>query len=327
MYFLLLLLAFTACKSKNSEENKLKPGELGGDLIVFHAGSLSVPLSEAFAEFKKLHPKVNILSEAAGSRESAKKISELKRYCDVFLSADFVVIQELIELNEAPWYLNFANNEMVIAYNEKSKLADQINSTNWATILSQKDVRYARSNPDSDPCGYRAVFVIKLAQKFYQIPDFNDIMLFKDNKYIRPKETDLLALLETNTVDYAIIYKSLALQHKLKFIELPQEINLSSPANQLAYEQVDIKLSGKKPGEFQQLKGEPIVYGLTIPTRAPNAEAALAFVEYFLNKNQGLKILEKNNQHSIVPSPTRTFNVLPPRLRNFASLDTSKLQP
>ena len=59
-------MLFTMCN--NSEQNKeTTVEELSGDVIIFHAGSLSVPFKEAANEFKKLHPGVNFLLESAGS--------------------------------------------------------------------------------------------------------------------------------------------------------------------------------------------------------------------------------------------------------------------
>ena len=55
-------------------------------------------------------------------------------------------------------------------------------------------------------------------------------MSSKDKEYIRPKEVDLVALIESNAIDYMFQYKSVAIQHGLKYIELPREINLSDPS-------------------------------------------------------------------------------------------------
>ena len=61
---------------------------LSGDLIIFHAGSLAVPMKEISAAFKKLHPEVNILMESAGSVECARKITDLSKACDILAAAE-----------------------------------------------------------------------------------------------------------------------------------------------------------------------------------------------------------------------------------------------
>ena len=37
-------------------------------------------------------------------------------------------------------------------------------------ILLSDDVIYSRSDPDADPCGYRSVLTMMLAEKYYKKP-------------------------------------------------------------------------------------------------------------------------------------------------------------
>ena len=111
-------------------------------------------------------------------------------------------------------------------------MSDQINSDNWYEILLNKNVAFGRSDPNADPCGYRSVLTMKLAEKYYKKVGLAAEMLKKDHKYIRPKEVDLIALLEAGEMDYFFIYRSVAEQHKMKYVILPDEINLKTPAFQ-----------------------------------------------------------------------------------------------
>jgi molybdate/tungstate transport system substrate-binding protein len=206
---------------------------------------------------------------------------------------------------------------MTIAYNNSSKYSESINLNNCFDILLKDDVFYGRSDPDSDPCGYRAVLTLKLAEKFYNKPGLTQKFLKKDNNFIRPKEVDLLALLETNSLDYIFIYRSVAEQHRLNYLILPDEINLKNPAYTDHYSMVDVEITGKQPGDRITQKGEPMVYGITIPKNAPNKNAAIAFVEFVLDNNKGLKIMEKNGQPSVVPAETETYKNIPEQLRRF----------
>lgn len=306
---LVLFLAFQI-KEQGAYQSK--------DLIIFHAGSLSIPMKETAEKYMQSHPDVKILRESAGSRMCARKISDLKRPCDIIISADYTVIDELLIPEHADWNIKFAGNEMVIAYTAESKRSEEIDSVNWFKILSDESVIYGRSDPDTDPCGYRAVFVIQLAGEFYNQPRLDDILLAKDKNFIRPKEVDLLALLETHDIDYIFIYRSVAVQHGLKFIKLPDEINLKNPDLSGHYKKAGIKVTGKNPGEYIVKTGAPIVYGLTIPGNAPNTETALEFVQFLLEKDKGMEILEKNGQSSLVPSPTGTYDRLPDILKKYA---------
>ena len=83
LVYSMLVLPFTIAQ---------KPAGLSGDLIIFHAGSLSVPMKEIKAEFNKLYPNVNVLMEPAGSVECARKITDLKKPCDIMAASDYKVI-------------------------------------------------------------------------------------------------------------------------------------------------------------------------------------------------------------------------------------------
>lgn len=48
-----------------------------GKLIVFHAGSLTVPFAAIEKEFEARHPDVDVLREAGGSTKMARLISEV----------------------------------------------------------------------------------------------------------------------------------------------------------------------------------------------------------------------------------------------------------
>ena len=294
-----------------------QPGPISGDLIIFHAGSLSVPLKEVSAEFKKLHPDVNVLPESAGSVASARKITDLNRPCDIMASADYAVIDNMLIPKYADYNIRFVSNEMAIVYTEKSRHASQINQKNWFDILLKDDVAFGRADPNADPCGYRSVMTLELAEKYYRRPGLATQVTGKDQQYIRPKEVDLLALLESGSIDYIFLYKSVAMQHGLKYLTLPDQINLKNPAFAAEYATATVEINGKKPGEKETMKGEPMIYGVTILRDAPNRDAAVAFLEFLLSGDKGMKIMERNGQPSVIPMPVGNYDKVPPQLRPF----------
>jgi molybdate/tungstate transport system substrate-binding protein len=305
---LAILIRPSDSKSQSPAHNK--------DLIIFHAGSLSVPIKQVAVEYEKRNPGTKIYLESAGSLVCARKVTELKKPCDIIASSDYFVINELLIPDYASWSIRFATNEIVIAYLEKSKYSKEINSDNWMDILQRKDVIYSRSDPDSDPCGYRTLFTFVLAEKYYKKPGLAEIMSSKDKDYIRPKEVDLVALLESNAIDYMFQYKSVAIQHGLNYIELPKEINLSDPSKNDIYSSVSTEVAGNKPGIKMKVTGDYINYSITVLDNAPQKEEAVNFLEFLLGQ-EGMKIFKSNGQEPIIPFSTEQSDKLPLQLRKY----------
>jgi molybdate/tungstate transport system substrate-binding protein len=304
-----IVLAYTLLSSCNNNSSD--------KLIIFHAGSLSVPFKEIVEEFKKENPDVKVEIEAAGSRNSARKISDLKKPCDIMASADYKVIENILMPEFADWYINFAGNEMIIAFTNESRYSNTINEKNWFEILLKGDVAYGRSDPNADPCGYRTEICVKLAEMYYDIPNLALSILNKDKNNIRPKETDLLGLLESKAIDYVFIYKSVALQHQLRYITLPDSINLKRPDLDDYYFLSSTEVSGKKPGETIIQNGRSMIYAVTIVKNAVNPEIALKFLDFLLDKEKGMKIMKKNGQHSLVPSYSSFYELIPASLKKY----------
>ncbi|MBI2844747.1 MAG: tungstate ABC transporter substrate-binding protein WtpA [Armatimonadetes bacterium] len=286
-------------------------------LVVFHAGSLSVPFREISAAFERKYPHVEVISEAAGSRESARKISDLGRTCDVFGSADYKVVEELLMPEHADFNIRFAANEVAIAYTDNSRLHETINPDNWYEILLRDDVAFGRSDPNRDPCGYRTLMAFQLAEKHYRKPGLAAQLAAKHGmRFVRPKETDLLALLESGEIDYLFIYRSVIEQHGLKTLRLPDSINLSDPEMADYYSQTMVEVTGKRPGESIKLHGEPICYSVTIPKDARNRRMAEAWVSLLLSP-EGREIMERNGQSAIFPAKVDGVENLPKSLQKF----------
>jgi len=312
---LFILSVFGSC---NQQEVKTSQG-LSGDLVIFHAGSLAAPFKEIADSFMIINPGVRVLAESAGSLASIRKITDLNKPCDILASADYSLIDKLIIPMYASWNIQFAGNEMALVYHPDSRFSEKIDLNNWTSILLEPEVRFGRSDPDSDPCGYRTILSLELAEKIYHLPGLTAQFMKKDERYIRPKEVDLLALLETGTIDYIFIYKSVAIQHKLLYLELPDSINMGSPGLKEFYSQVSVDVTGNKPGETITQVGEPMVYGVCIPKNAPNKIAANAFIGFLLG-NAGKQIMHNSGQTALSPILTKKSGGLPAEIRRLITL-------
>lgn len=295
-----------------------------GKLVMFHAGSLSVPFEAMEKAFEAKYPKVDLQREAAGSQACARKVTDLKKPCDIMASADYKVIDKLLIPGSADWNIRFATNQLVLCYTDKSKFAKEVNAKNWYEILQKKGVVWGHSDPNLDPCGYRSLMVLQLAEKYYKMPGLYDKMIAnRPKENVRPKSVELVSLLQTGNMDYAWEYLSVAVQHGLKYVVLPDEINLGNYKYDNLYQQAVVKVTGKEPGTFMDMKGDSVTYGITMIKDAPNKEAAIAFLKYMLDPQGGLKVLKDQGQPPFVPCrvPTDKMKALvPEELQGFVEV-------
>ena len=286
-------------------------------LTIFHAGSLAVPLERLSEKFVEQCPGTRIARESSGSVDAVRKVVDLHRSCDLLAVADYRLIPELMyEGGYASWYLVFASNSLVIAYTEKSRYSDEITSQNWYQILAREDVVIGRSDPDRDPCGYRALMLFQLASIYYGNPAINETLAGHEKTVIKPKSVELLAGLEAGTIDYAIEYKSVAIQHGLKYVELPDELNLSNPEMAEYYSQAVVVI--RHGEETLEIRGSPILYGITVPSTAQNVETAVKFLQFLLSED-GRRILEECGMQPVYPALTDNLDAVPEVLRQHAT--------
>lgn len=285
-------------------------------LPIFYAGSLTIPWAQISEEFSQLYPDVDILAEGAGSATTIRKVTELGRECGVIGSADYKLIPKLMFPEYADWYIIFATNQVVLCYTDKSQFKDEVNANNWYEILQRDGIKYGRSNPDQDPCGYRTLMVWQLAEVHYKVPGLYRKLVGAAGDTVRPKSVDLIALLESGDLDYAFEYVSVAIQHRLKYVVLPSEINLSSQKFKDFYATAKVEIGGKEPGQTETLTGEPIFYAVTIVRDFPNQELAIAWVDFLLS-DKGMAIMGANGQRPIKPVVTNDESKLPEQLKKY----------
>lgn len=276
--------------------------EPSGEVIIFHAGSLTVPFEEIEKQFEANYPDVDVLREAGGSTKMARLISEAGKPADIMASADFAVIDKTLIPDFADWNVRFATNQLVLCYTDSSQFAEEVNADNWYEILAREGVVWGHSDPNLDPCGYRSLMVLQLAEKHYQEEGLHDRLIAnRPEENVRAKSVDLVSLLKTGNMYYAWEYLSVAVQHDLKYVILPDEINLGNYQYDDFYKQAVVPVSGSEPGATIDRVGKSVTYGVTLIKDAPNPEAAVAFLDFLMDPEGGLKVLEDMGQPPFVP--------------------------
>jgi molybdate/tungstate transport system substrate-binding protein len=242
------LLIFTGCSEAEAKKSTL---------VVYEADSLMVPFAQIQKEFEQANPEINVEMEAHGSIQVVRQVTELGQDVDVVAVADNSLIPMLMYQTKmangrpyASWDIEPITGELVLAYNSKSKYANEINAGNWYQIISRPDVRLGLADPRMDSVGYRTLMALKLAESYY---NYDNIMQDAVGKYfsmpitaskqdgvstilvpelleptdshmvLRGAHMEIMALLESNDVDYTIDYKSTVLQDGLSYLELPPD--------------------------------------------------------------------------------------------------------
>jgi molybdate/tungstate transport system substrate-binding protein len=193
---------------------------------------------------------------------------------------------------------------MVLMYTPKSKFASTIDSTNWFRILESKGVQTGRADPALDPNGYRSLIVMKLAEQYYKQPGLADRLVTNSSAHIvRPKEVDLMGLLQAGEIDYAWSYESVAQAANLPYVTLPRAIDLSDPTMAEQYARATVRIPGRSPADTVELRGEPILYAFSVPRSAPHKALGEKFAAFLLS-DAGKRILAREH---LDPLPVPIF--------------------
>jgi molybdate/tungstate transport system substrate-binding protein len=152
-------------------------------------------------------------------------------------------------------------------------------------------VETGRADPNLDPSGYRTLLVFQLAERFYHDPGLAKRLLdAAPARNVRPREADQVALLQAHELDYIWTYENLAQNHALSYVKLPNEIDLGTPADSLAYATASTRILGKRVGDTLTMRGAPIVFAVSLLDSAEHRSEGEQFLRYLLSPT-GKRIL------------------------------------
>jgi len=190
------------------------------------------------------------------------------------------------------WYIQYAGNAIVVAYNPASKYGSQFAAIasgkkpikDLFALMEKPGFKLGRTDPNLDPQGRGFIYMLELAQMYYHLPasTVTKILGGPLASATSPEifaESSLDATLESGQLDAASAYVSQAIELHLHYISLPVPINLSSAAlaTQYAKAHITITTGGVKTPKT----GSPLVIDLTAigkPTKA-----GIAFIKYTLS--------------------------------------------
>ena len=234
--------------------------ETSATVSLLAAGSLNNAFENGLKE--SVDPTVQI--EAHGSAQVARLVAEGQKDPDVVSVADVALFDSPLEPD---WYAEFATNSVVVVYNpetESGRRVAEAGTDEWYRPLLDDEVALGRTDPDLDPLGYRALFVLELATEYYGT-DVNLRQTIPTREQIYP-ETQLVSQFETGAIDAAIAYRNMAVERGYEYVDLPAEIDLSDPAHAKRYASATYELPSGKVVE-----GGLVSYGSTVRDRSAAA--------------------------------------------------------
>lgn len=321
------------------------------------AGTLKFSFNDLLKLYSRLYPNIPTGQPLyEGSGKLAQDEATSKQFSFV-ASADTTTIPAvLFKDNLTDYEVAFGVTQVVIIVNLNTTagrevyelwrqaqslqpLSAQWNST-WrqifAIIALNSSTAVGVSDPFTDPSGYQAMCMLKLAGlTFFGNSDllFDAIYRNPSKYFMRTTEVDLLSLMPGGQIQFILsAYQSNAIPQVkeyrgLAYITLPPQINLGSLNYTDYYHSVSVTWT--EAGKTKTFACNPVIYTFTIPRTAPNPEAAVYFALLIFSP-QGQKVLRSYGIDPIspgivygnisdVPTPLRPFVVSLSQVPQYSS--------
>jgi len=235
-------------------------------VAILSAGSLQHALEKGL----KPAVDVSVRVESHGSATVARMVAEGQRDPDIVTVADTALFEGVLS---PAWYSVFASNAVVLAYNPDTAGGERIAAAGpdrWYEPLVAGSVDLGRTDPDQDPLGYRALFALELAARYYDdAPALHRKIPEREQVY---PETALISQFETGSIDAALAYRNMAVERGYDYVSLPREVDLSDPTHADEwYSTVSYELPSG-----QVIRGGPIGYASTVRDSSDAARAVFA---------------------------------------------------
>jgi molybdate/tungstate transport system substrate-binding protein len=306
-------------------------------LIIYRAGSLTrafTPLVKAFT----CQTGIQVKDVAMGSVDAGRQIIAGGQACDLYAPADYLDIDLFMKpAGYADFDIVFAHGKMVLAYSASGLAAKKLPPiaqtggtqavANWYEILTMPGVAIGGGNPFLDPGAYRALMIFQLAEEHYKKPNLYNTML----GHVVIAGADPAAPTLGKGFDFQLTYEHSAraaasTNPDYRYVNLPDEINLSDPAKDAYYQQHAVVvlpgLGTSGSARTIAVPGSHVAWGITLMKNAPNPVNAVKFLKLLLSA-AGKASLDENGPTPISPAQVSRadFRKLPDSLRNLVRVE------
>ena len=310
-------------------------------LIIYRAGSLTrafTPIEKAFT----CQTGIQVKDVAMGSVDAGRQITAGGQACDLYAPADYLDIDLFMKpAGYANFNIVFARGKMVLAYSASGlatkklpPIAEAGSSAKvpqavarWYEILTMPGVSIGGGNPFLDPGAYRGPMIFQLAEAYYKIPNLYNNLL----EHVVIAGSDPAAPALGKGFDFQLTYEhnaraTASANPDYRYLNLPDEINLSDPAKDAYYRQNAVVglpgLGTPRSARTIAVPGVHVAWGITLLKDAPNRENAIKFLQLLLSP-AGKASLIDNGPAPISPAHVSPadFRKLPESLRSLVSAE------
>jgi len=294
-------------------------------LNVCHAGSLQAAFTDLEKAFTKQHPDVTVTDVSGGSVTLARRLASGVQACDVYASADYLNIERMLEpAGMAQYTVVFARGRMVLAYlttdpktqgvarsgefNPPATVPDA--ASGWYQALLAADVRIGGAHPFLDPGGYRAHMMFELAQKHYGVASLYNGLLEHYTVIPAAAGADAAAaptLGREYSFQFTYEHSAAAVAARnptYRYVHLSDQIDLSNPGNNRDYARAEVTMPGLGIAGAAvpvTIPATSVAWGVTIITKSPNQQNAMAFVNLLLGPT-GTAALNTHGPAPVTPA-------------------------
>jgi molybdate/tungstate transport system substrate-binding protein len=257
-------------------------GSAAEPVSILSAGSFASAIDDHVGPAFEAETGITVHGEYYGTNAVMRMVEDQTKHPDVIVSADATLLRDRLYGAVTGWDVEFAANSLGLGYRDSTSVGRALDAGRlWYEVAREADDgAIAIGDPDLDPLGYRALQAFELAGREHDLDGFREEM--SQRVYLEPEEPQMMAGVESGARAAAVVYRNMAVDRGMPFVEFPDAYNFSDPALEDHYATAIYTTDGGYTAE-----GRPIVYNATVKDDADNPDAGHRFVQ-FLADNPGL---------------------------------------